>query len=54
MVEDIRFKRHRPNKDSINYRCKASGCTSLITIKEKKFTYWCDHDIDTEHVDKEV
>ena len=36
MVDDLRFKRHRPNKDSINYRCKTSGCTSSITIKAKK------------------
>ena len=30
VVEDIRFKRHRPNKDSINYRCKTSGCFRFL------------------------
>ena len=50
MVEDLRFKRHRPNKDSINYRCKTSGCTSSVTIKAEKVTYWCDLDQEIEHI----
>lgn len=44
------FKRHRINKNSINWLCKTNGCNSSVTVtRDEKISRFVEHKLDIQH-----
>ncbi|CAF1038608.1 unnamed protein product [Brachionus calyciflorus] len=44
------FKRHRINKNSINWLCKTNGCNSSVTVtRDEEISRFVEHKLDIQH-----